>query len=788
MDSTSKLTIQINSVGDFSAFAEGTTAIEVLEGALVKGRVALEGLAGSLGVGLSLGGLVLLGKSAIDLGKNIQDMSIGMGISTTAVQVLGYAAEQGDVSIDKIYGSVGKLTKALAEARNTASPAAQAFRQLGIDINQIGQLTPERQFAMVAQAIVGAADQTEAYKDATIILGRGVEDLMPVLRALGTEGYDALAQKAEAAGRVMSEDTVRRLHEAASAIDGFKNKIIITAGESIAAWSVLKDALSNSGQFEAFGKLWDAAVTDPIDRAAAALVRFQTKYADGIYKSQPAPIAQKPQPPAEDTASVQQLASLTAQLDAAKEATEQAKNSLESTAEAIAAVEKNPTLSPDQRAAALEKLYAQQKTELQAHLEDLGAERDLLMQIRTLEEAGFVLRGDNSPDQVAQRSTANLRPGQAPTEPQDQTLAATSKTSHAIASVGKDQSQDYSAIGNNANAAAGLTLLGSYNDKVNELTKSWGTMSQQAGAALGSLVGTLNNSIGTALDKLMLKTETFGQAARAIYKSLADSVIQSVADIAAKWFTEHVVMQGISAAFKTFDVAAHTSAEATKLSVTVAGQAGQTGATAAGSASRNAITLGETIFHGLQVAYRVLAHTLGEIAMTAVTLVQAGLRIASIIVESIAYVIKAAVGALSAMASIPYVGPILGVIAMAAVLAAGLGEVKAIGKGFDTGGYTGDGSPTDVAGVVHNQEFVFSAPAVRNIGRENLDALHRGGALRPASTGDSNTSSRRQSGSGGLAFFSYSDPVAQLQAAARHPAARKLLVDMQLGTIREYRK
>jgi hypothetical protein len=185
-------------------------------------------------------------------------------------------------------------------------------------------------------------------------------------------------------------------------------------------------------------------------------------------------------------------------------------------------------------------------------------------------------------------------------------------------------------------------------------------MSQQAGAALGSLVGTLNNSIGTALDKLMLKTETFGQAARAIYKSLADSVIQSVADIAAKWFTEHVVMQGISAAFRAFDVTTHAAGEATKLSITIAGQAGQTGATAAGSATRSGINLAETVFHGLQVAFRVLAHTLGEMAMTTVTLVQTPIRIASIIVESIAHAIKAAIEALASMASIPYVGPILG--------------------------------------------------------------------------------------------------------------------------------
>jgi hypothetical protein len=43
---------------------------------------------------------------------------------------------------------------------------------------------------------------------------------------------------------------------------------------------------------------------------------------------------------------------------------------------------------------------------------------------------------------------------------------------------------------------------------------------------------------------------------------------------------------------------------------------------------------------------------------------------------------------------------------------------------FDIGGYTGNIDPHKAAGVVHGQEFVFSAPAVRAIGLERLERLH----------------------------------------------------------------
>jgi hypothetical protein len=89
MDSNSKLTIQINTVGDFSAFTQGAVSMEKLETAITAAKSALGGLAGVLGVGLSAVGLFNLGKSAEELGKNIQEMSVGMGISTDAIQILG---------------------------------------------------------------------------------------------------------------------------------------------------------------------------------------------------------------------------------------------------------------------------------------------------------------------------------------------------------------------------------------------------------------------------------------------------------------------------------------------------------------------------------------------------------------------------------------------------------------------------------------------------------------------------------------------------------------------------
>jgi len=44
---------------------------------------------------------------------------------------------------------------------------------------------------------------------------------------------------------------------------------------------------------------------------------------------------------------------------------------------------------------------------------------------------------------------------------------------------------------------------------------------------------------------------------------------------------------------------------------------------------------------------------------------------------------------------------------------------------WDKGGWTGAGQDNEIAGAVHKNEYVFSAPATARIGVANLEAMHR---------------------------------------------------------------
>lgn len=76
-----------------------------------------------------------------------------------------------------------------------------------------------------------------------------------------------------------------------------------------------------------------------------------------------------------------------------------------------------------------------------------------------------------------------------------------------------------------------------------------------------------------------------------------------------------------------------------------------------------------------------------------------------------------AIAAYKALAGIPIIGPVLGGIAAAAVIAyGGVQAAKTSGVSFATGGYTGDGGKYEPAGVVHRGEFVIPKETVSAYG------------------------------------------------------------------------
>lgn len=197
---------------------------------------------------------------------------------------------------------------------------------------------------------------------------------------------------------------------------------------------------------------------------------------------------------------------------------------------------------------------------------------------------------------------------------------------------------------------------------------------QQAADATNSILSDTTSGLSESLQGLATDTMTVGEAAANLGTTLAGSVLKSIADIAAQWLiTQGLQLAGISA-ITTATVASEATKTAAKLTADATTTASSIAATTATTATQ---------------------------VTAAATTMSAWLPAALV----------ASIGSFGAAA----------VVGGAALIAA-----FALIKGFEKGGYTGDGASNAPAGIVHKGEFVFTKAQTQAIGVDRLEAFANG--------------------------------------------------------------
>ncbi|HTL67952.1 MAG TPA: hypothetical protein VL200_09845 [Lacunisphaera sp.] len=149
---------------------------------------------GTIGLGLSFGGLLEFGKSILKLGDDINDLSAEAGLSTDAFQKLAEAGLDYDVSMEDIVKMSTKLRVAIQAAQEGNKQFAADFADLGINVAALKRLAPEQQFEIIGRQIANAADKEKAFREGIEILGaRSGPQLIAFLKELGTTGLDKMA-------------------------------------------------------------------------------------------------------------------------------------------------------------------------------------------------------------------------------------------------------------------------------------------------------------------------------------------------------------------------------------------------------------------------------------------------------------------------------------------------------------------------------------------------------------------------------------------------------------------
>jgi hypothetical protein len=226
------------------------TDSERAEKAVKKLQKAAKEMGAVLGAGLATAAtsLTMLVKSSIDTMDEMSKTAKVLNMGTEDFSKLAYAASFADLSVQDLQTTIGRLTKAQAEALDPSSKQAKLFDALGISIKDAnGKLRPTIDLLYdFADAYKAQKGSQEVVAAGMSIFGKSFQSLIDLLKD-GSQGLRDAGAEAEAFGQVVSGTAGTNAEEFNDNLA--RMKIFVQGVGNAVAADLLPDLLSMSGQF-----------------------------------------------------------------------------------------------------------------------------------------------------------------------------------------------------------------------------------------------------------------------------------------------------------------------------------------------------------------------------------------------------------------------------------------------------------------------------------------------------------------------------------------------------------
>jgi len=142
---------------------------------------------------------------AINAADNIRDLSLKTGIGTEALSEYSYATAQAGTTIDAFVFGVNKMQKSLIAAAEGGKTQSAAFDRLGLSVEELLKLSPDKQFEAIADKISQIGNAAEKTAVSQAIFGKGAAALAPLM-AEGAAGILEARAEMERFGNSISEE------------------------------------------------------------------------------------------------------------------------------------------------------------------------------------------------------------------------------------------------------------------------------------------------------------------------------------------------------------------------------------------------------------------------------------------------------------------------------------------------------------------------------------------------------------------------------------------------------
>jgi len=148
--------------------------------------------------------MTLAVKTFAETAEATEILSQKTGLSTTAIQELGFALNLTGGSVENLQTSMKIMATSITDMSGSSEVAQKAIASLGLNLKTLQAMTPDQQFMTLASAIAGIQDPTERAATATAIFGKSAGDLLPML-ADGAQGLQDYRNAAHSTGAVLSD-------------------------------------------------------------------------------------------------------------------------------------------------------------------------------------------------------------------------------------------------------------------------------------------------------------------------------------------------------------------------------------------------------------------------------------------------------------------------------------------------------------------------------------------------------------------------------------------------------
>lgn len=166
--------------------------------------VVRAGLGSLVNVAVRAGeGLTEVITKTVETASALNDTSSALGVTTEAIQELGYAAAQNGSSVEGMSDGLRKLSINMQTAAEGGAEAAQAFARLGVSVTQGGKLrSVDDVLGDIAEQFKNMPDGARKVALAVDLFGRSGASLIPTLKE-GRDGLAKLRQEARDLGIVL---------------------------------------------------------------------------------------------------------------------------------------------------------------------------------------------------------------------------------------------------------------------------------------------------------------------------------------------------------------------------------------------------------------------------------------------------------------------------------------------------------------------------------------------------------------------------------------------------------